>query len=221
MIEAVIFDMDGILLDSEPFWQEAEIEVFATVGIQLTRLQCIETTGLPVQDVVAYRFNQKPWNSKSIKQVADEILAGVVKRVHEKAVPLDGIPDILKFFKDRKIPIALASSSSMRLIDTALKKLSLENVFQAIHSAESEEYGKPHPAVFIETAKLLNVNPERCLVFEDSFNGLIAAKAARMKTVVIPMSAQWNETRYDIADLKLKSSAEFSEIHWNKLNALV
>ena len=220
MIDAVIFDMDGVLLDSEPFWQDAEIEIFATVGIHLTRTQCIETTGLPVNDVVAYRHKQNPWNHKSLEQVCDEILAGVERRVRERAVLLDGVLDVLEFFKNRRITIALASSSALRLINTVLNKFSLENTFAVVHSAEREEYGKPHPAVFLTTAKHFGIPPAHCLVIEDSFNGLIAAKAARMKTVVIPMAEQWNEARFDIADSKLKSLREFSEQQWNRLNAL-
>jgi sugar-phosphatase len=220
MIDAVIFDMDGVLLDSEPFWQEAEMEVFATVGIQLTRAQCIETTGLPVNDVVAYRHIQNPWNHKSLEQVSDEILAGVEMRVRERAVLLDGVMDVLEFFKNLRIPTALASSSAMRLINTVLNKFSMENTFRVVHSAEREKYGKPHPAVFLKTAKHLRIPPAHCLVIEDSFNGLIAAKAARMKTVVIPMAKQWNEARFDIADSKLRSLKEFSEQQWSRLNAL-
>ena len=96
----------------------------------------------------------------------------------------------------------------------------MENIFRVVHSAEQEEYGKPHPAVFLTTAKHLRISPAHCLVIEDSFNGLIAAKAARMKTVVIPMAEQWNEARFDIADSKLKSLREFSEPEWNHLNSL-
>ena len=220
MIDAVIFDMDGVLLDSEPFWQEAEIEIFATVGIHLTRAQCIETTGIPVNDVVAYRHIQNPWGHKSLKQVSDDILIGVDQRVRERAVPLDGVMNALEFFKKRRIPTALASSSAMRLITTVLNKFSLEKTFTVVHSAEQEEYGKPHPAVFLTTAKHLRISPAHCLVIEDSFNGLIAAKAARMKTVVIPMAEQWNEARFDIADTKLKSLRDFSEQLWNHLNTL-
>jgi mannitol-1-/sugar-/sorbitol-6-/2-deoxyglucose-6-phosphatase len=217
MIKAAIFDMDGVLLDSEPFWQEAEMEVFASVGIHLTRAQCIETTGLPVNDVVAYRYNQNPWNDKSLNQVSDEIVTGVELRVRERAVLLDGVLDILEFLNVRRIPIALASSSDNRLISTVLKTLSLEHTFSVVHSAEDEAYGKPHPAVFLTTAKLLNISPEHCAVIEDSFNGLIAAKAARMKTIMIPMAAQWGETRFDIADIKLHSLKEFSEQHFASL----
>jgi mannitol-1-/sugar-/sorbitol-6-/2-deoxyglucose-6-phosphatase len=220
MIDAVIFDMDGILLDSEPFWQEAEMEIFASVGIPLTREQCIETTGLPVIDVVQYRYTQHPWSHKSLKEVSNEILNGVELRVRRHAVPLDGAINVLEYFKHRQITTALASSSPMRLIQTVLEIFSLENAFTVIHSAEQEEYGKPHPAVFLTTAKRLNVPPPHCLVIEDSFNGLIAAKAARMKTMVIPMVSQWHEIKFEIADLKLKSLTEFSEDRWNDLNAL-
>jgi mannitol-1-/sugar-/sorbitol-6-/2-deoxyglucose-6-phosphatase len=220
MIHAVIFDMDGVLLDSEPFWQEAEMEIFATVGIHLTREQCIETTGLPVTDVVQYRYAQHPWNHKSLKEVSNQILDNVELRVRLHAIPLDGAIDVLDFFNHRQMRTALASSSPMRLIKTVLEKFSLKNTFDIIHSAEQEEFGKPHPAVFLTTAKRLKVSPTHCLVIEDSFNGLIAAKAARMKTIVVPMNTQWHETRFDIADLKLESLTGFSQDKWNYLAAL-
>ncbi len=212
--------MDGILVDSEPYWQDVEMEIFSTVGLQLTRIQCMETMGLPVEEVVEYRFKQHPWEKKSREKVTSEIADGVEERIRKSAVPLAGVPEALEFFRSRGIPMALASSSSTRLINAVLTKLSLENIFRVVHSAEHEKHGKPDPAVFLTTARLLKTDPSRCLVFEDSFNGLKAAKTAGMKTVVIPTVSQWNENRFDIADLKLKSLAEFKELHWNKLNAM-
>jgi len=220
MIEAVIFDMDGVLLDSEPLWHEAEIAAFENVGIHLTNEMCMETTGVRIDEVVAYRFHQKPWKSKSQEEVRDAILAGVEQRILERSAPLDGSLETMNIFRSRNIPIALASSSPMRLINAVLNKFAIQNIFVKIHSAEHERFGKPHPAVFLTTAKELHTNPACCLVFEDSFNGLTAAKAAKMKVVAIPIAEQWNDTRFDIADLKLKSLIEFSENHWKRLKEL-
>jgi mannitol-1-/sugar-/sorbitol-6-/2-deoxyglucose-6-phosphatase len=220
MIQAVIFDMDGVLLDSEPFWQDAEMEVFQTVGISLSRAQCIELTGLPTRELVAHCYKQKPWNHKSPEQVAEEIIRGVEERVAQCAIPLTGVREMLGFFRSHQLPLAVASSSPVTLIRSVLNKFSLTDVFSVIHSAEFEEYGKPHPAVFLTTAKQLHVDPIQCLVIEDSFNGLLAAKAARMKTIVIPMEAQRNESRFTIADLKLESLSEFSIMHWNMLQTI-
>ena len=216
-MNAVIFDMDGVLLDSEPFWQDAEMEVFRTVGIHLTRAQCIDMTGLPTKELVTQCFKNYPWNHKSVEQIIEEILAGVEKLISTHAVPMEGVLDLVEFFRSRKLPMAVASSSPLSLIHTVLRKFSLTETFSCIHSAELEEYGKPHPAVFLTTAKHLGVDPTQCLVIEDSFNGLLAAKAARMKTVVIPMQSQQGETRFSIADVKLNSPKEFSENHWNIL----
>ena len=220
MIKAVIFDMDGVLLDSEPFWQEAEIEVFASVGIKLTREQCIETIGLPVKDVVSYRYQQNPWNNKSQKQISGEIFSSVEQKVLQRAVLLDGVISVLEMLDKLRIPKALASSSSMQLINTVLKKFFMEKTFDVVHSAEYEKYGKPHPAVFLTTAGRMSVSPQNCLVVEDSFNGLIAAKAARMKTLVVPMAEQWNQKRFDIADCKLRTLKDFTEQQWEIINSL-
>jgi mannitol-1-/sugar-/sorbitol-6-/2-deoxyglucose-6-phosphatase len=217
MIDAVIFDMDGVLLDSEPLWHEAEIAAFSEVGIHLTPEMCMETTGLQIEEVVAYRFLQKPWKTRSKRSVRDAILKGVEQRVIERSIPLKGSLETLEFFHRRKIPVALASSSPMQLINIVLNKFSIKKIFTAVHSAENEQYGKPHPAVFLTTAKRLHSAPIKCLVFEDSFNGLVAAKAARMKSIVIPAAAEWHERRFDIADLKFRSLTEFSEKHWNIL----
>jgi mannitol-1-/sugar-/sorbitol-6-/2-deoxyglucose-6-phosphatase len=219
MIEAVIFDMDGVLLDSEPFWHDAEMEVFATVGLHLTRQQCMETMGVPVDGVVAYRFSQHPWNNKTQEQVTKEIFDGVIRRIRAHGVLMDGVSDIIKFFQSNHLPLALASSSPVRMIEIVLEKIGLQNIFPVIHSAEHEEYGKPHPAVFLSTAKELGIDATHCLVIEDSFNGLIAAKAARMKTLVVPIVQQQHEARFDIADLKLASLADFSKEHWQHINA--
>ncbi len=128
-----------------------------------------------------------------------------------------GVDYILNFFKSRGIRIALASSSHFRVIEAVLSKLDLHGEFEVIHSGELEEYGKPHPAIYISTLKKLNLNHDQAIALEDSFNGLLAAKAARLKTVVILENSVWSQTKYDMADLKLRSLPEFSEGHFKSL----
>jgi sugar-phosphatase len=119
--------------------------------------------------------------------------------------------EILEFFKNKSLRLALASSSPMLLIDTFLEKFHLQKYFEVKHSAEFEEYGKPHPGVYINTARMLNVHPSACLAFEDSFNGVLAAKSAMMKAVAVPDEYHFPDKRFAIADLKIKSLEEFGE----------
>ena len=217
MIKAAIFDMDGVLIDSEPLWQEAEKKVFATVGIHLTTEMCFETMGMRTDEVVAYRYKKQKWHSKSQEEVADEIMDELEELIRQKGRAMPGVSHIFEFFKKRNVRLALASSSHMRVINTALKKLTLTDVFEIIHSGEFEKNGKPHPAIYVSTLKKLNLHVDEAIAFEDSYNGLIAAKSAGLPTVAIPEQSVWHESKFDIAFLKLKSLKQFSEQHFQTL----
>ncbi len=211
MIRAVIYDMDGLLLDSEPLWQEAEIRVFGGVGISLTREQCMEFMGVPVGEVVARRFREKPWSGRTREQVKDEIIAAVEALVLERGRPLPGVRESLAYMRRKELACALASSSAMRLIETVLQKFGLNDSFSVVHSAEQEEHGKPHPAVFLTTARKLGIDARECLVLEDSVNGVIAGKAAGMQVIAIPAAHHRNDPRFAIADLRLRSLEELGD----------
>ena len=214
MVESVIFDMDGLLIDSEPFWREAEIEVFREVGVHVTDAMCEEIMGLRIDEVVLHWYGRFPWNHVALKTVADRIVDGVVRRVEERGSPMPGVMAILDFFARRKVPMAIATSSVQRLADAVVRKLQFGDCFRFIQSAETLPLGKPHPDIFLKTARVLGVDPVQCLVFEDSMNGVIAAKAARMKSVCVPAPHQFSDPRFAIADLKLESLTQFTEDHW-------
>lgn len=218
MPEAIIFDMDGLLIDSEPFWQQAEIEVFADVGLTLTFPLCQQTTGLRIDEVVNYWYQRHPWKGISQETIAERIVSRVVELIETQGVAKKGVYDLLTFLETINLPLALASSSAYILIEAVIKRLDLKGQFQLIHSATAEAYGKPHPAVYLTTAKKLGVTPTECLALEDSFNGVLSAKAARMTCFAVPEKYPEFDPRFIIADEIFSSLLEVKTALKEKLD---
>lgn len=208
-MKAVIFDMDGVLIDSEPLWKIAEIEGFGKVGINLTRTDCEETVGLRIDEVVKLWHKKVGWQGKTIQAVTDDIVDILVREINQQGKALPGVLESLTKIRDAGYKIGLATSSYQRIIHAVLNKLNIEKYFDEVHSAEFEIFGKPHPAVFLTTAEKLHTHPTDCLVIEDSFNGVIAAKAARMKVIAVPEKTHRFDERLRISDGVLGSLEEF------------
>jgi sugar-phosphatase len=217
MIRAVIFDMDGLLIDSEPIWREAEKDVFATVGIELSDEMCFKTVGLRIEEVVEFWRRQYPWTNRSNEEVKNDINKKVIELILQKGNALPGVEKLMQFFAGKNIPMAIASGSYYEIIAAVVKKLNLQSFLKVIHSAEEETHGKPHPAVFLHAAKKLDIPVWECLVFEDSFNGIIAAKAARMKVVAVPEDIHRGKLHFHAADLILHDLNAFTEKEWELL----
>jgi sugar-phosphatase len=217
VIKAVIFDLDGLLIDSEPLWQEAEILIFKRVNINLTHKLCLLTKGLRIDEVVNYWYQKYPWNNLTKKEVEELIIAKVIELIHLKGEPLAGVDKVLSFVRQKQVKLALASSSATIIIQAALQRLKLTDVFTEIYSAESELFGKPHPGVYLTTASKLNVLPQECLALEDSLNGVLAAKAAQMKCIAIPEPLQYDNSKFAIANIKLQSLEQLNDKVWNSM----
>lgn len=209
--KAVIFDMDGLLIDSEPLWQEAGIEGLTPFNIQLSIEQYHSSTGLRTIEWVDHWFNHYGVDKTNATATIRAIEDKAIEKIFQSGKPMPGVEYILNFFLERKYKIGLASSSPMKLIDVVLKKLGIGDMLDAISSAGGLPFGKPHPQVFINCAEALGVAPYHCICFEDSFNGMIAAKAAKMKCVVVPFAEQYQSLKWGAADLKLASLVDFNQ----------
>jgi mannitol-1-/sugar-/sorbitol-6-/2-deoxyglucose-6-phosphatase len=216
-IEAVIFDMDGLLIDSEPLWQDAEVEAFGRVGLRLTRELCARTIGLRVDDVVAYWRALNPWEGASNAEVEAWIIDEGIALIGQRGEPLPGAVEAVNFVRAAGVKVGLASSSPKRMMRAVIERLGLDGAFDCVHSAEHEEYGKPHPAVYLTTARELAVAPTRCLAIEDSLIGVIAARAARMGCVAVPEPPRRDDPRFSIADAVLDSLVDLTPDVWARL----
>lgn len=208
-IDAVIFDMDGVLIDSEPFWREAEVAALAAVGVPIDDEAARATTGLRTDEVVEQWYARHPWPGPTRQEIAAQIVAGLVRLVRERGAAMPGALAAVDTLAAGGYPLAIASSSPSEVIAAIVGRLGIGDRFAVLQSAEHEPYGKPHPAVYIEAARRLGVAPLRCLAIEDSPNGVIAAKAARMRCLAVPDPHLRADRRFHAADATLPSLTAF------------
>jgi sugar-phosphatase len=227
MIKVAIFDMDGVLIDSEPFWVEAEIKVLGELGVPLTPEMTAQIPpGLREDEVVRYWHEQYPWRGVSIGKAADRIERQVAELIRKNGKAMPGVDKAIKLCLSKNLPLAIASSSSLLLIRAVMGKLGIAKDISVVCSAYSEPLGKPHPGVYLRALRELNrvsnnhTREKECLVFEDSLNGIAAAKAAKMQCIAIPRAEFLSDKRFGIADAVIHSLDEVSQELFTKLDRL-
>lgn len=209
---AVVFDLDGLLVDSEPLWRRVERAVFAEVGVDVSEEEARSTTGLRIDEVVAHWASRRPWIGPAVQEVVDRVVAGMVAGLRVETVPQPGVEHALALASGLGVPLALASSSPAAVIDAALDHLGWRAVFAVVESAEHLPRGKPDPGVYLAAAGRLGVDPGACTAVEDSPNGARAAKAAGMRCVAVPAAEHRDEVA-GVADVVLASLASLRTEH--------
>lgn len=199
--KAVIFDMDGVLVDSEKLWKQAEKEVFSSLGVNVTDTDSEVTKSMTTAEVSQFWFNKFPWQSKTLEAVEQMVISRVMELIMTEDCKIDGIKEFIEKLKINNYKIGLATNSPYKIIPIVLGKLEIAGLFDVISSAEFEEKGKPDPAIYINTAAKLNVATKNCFVIEDSNSGILAAKKAGM--TVIAFTNRNPEIFFDIADLTI------------------
>jgi HAD superfamily hydrolase (TIGR01509 family) len=209
VIKAIIFDMDGLLVDSEPYWDRARQKMAAWAGKTWNEDDHKAVMGTSTQEWVAY-MTERLELTLSPQEVQDQIVENLLELYREKIPFLPGAVEAVNLAA-RHFPTALASGAHPSLIDAVTHDPRMVGKFQFIVSADEIGVGKPAPDIYLEAARRLGVRPEDCLCLEDSGNGILSGKRAGMKVVAVP-DPRFPPKREILAqaDLVLNSLADFS-----------
>jgi HAD superfamily hydrolase (TIGR01509 family) len=209
VIEAVVFDLDGVLVDSEHVWDEARQELARERGGRWT-----ESASRDMMGMSSLEWSRYMHDVIGVPDPPEEISAAVVRRLealYRRELPLfDGAREAVERLA-ATWPLGVASSSNRPLIDLVLELSGLHRFFRATVSSEEVPRGKPAPDVYLEAARRLGVDPGRCAAIEDSHNGIRSAKAAGMRVLAIPNPRYPpDEEALAQADVVLRSLAELT-----------
>ncbi|MCL4237901.1 MAG: HAD family phosphatase [Anaerolineae bacterium] len=209
MIEAVVFDMDGLLVDSEPLWQQARIAAFGAERLRWTDADQREVMGSSTQAwarQIQTKLDDGTPTEEIIERVLDELVA-----LYRREVPLmPGANEILTLLRGR-YPLGLASGSPYRLIHAALESAGWDGIFDPMLSTDDMPRGKPAPDIYLAITARMGVPVERTAVIEDSTNGILSGVAAGVKVIAVP--ARDHPASDDVlsqASLVLSSLHDFS-----------
>lgn len=183
-MKAVIFDLDGTLIDSMWVWKEIDLEFLEPYGIELPESLQKEIEGKSFTETAQY-FKETFHLPLTVEEMK-EIWNRMAYEKYAREVPLkDGVLDFLRYLKENEIPTGIATSNSRELLHTALDSLGVEGYFQVLCTGCEVEHGKPSPDIYLRVAQELKVAPADCLVFEDLPAGIMAGNAAGMKTCAV------------------------------------
>ncbi len=203
MIKAVIFDMDGVIINSEPLWEKTERILLGRRDIEYNPTYRDKIVGLNQNDSASLLKDTFKL-PESIQALIDERI-GILTPIYEKELELiPGVFSLASELKETGFLLALASSSPYRVVDFVVDRFSLNELFQVVVSGDMIELGKPNPDIYLYAAKTLRVKPNECVAIEDSINGVKSAKSAGLFCIAIP-DKRLIKKDFQIADLLVES----------------
>jgi HAD superfamily hydrolase (TIGR01509 family) len=195
-LQAIIFDMDGLLVDSETVWEAAEIELIESRGRKFDKAVREQFMGMRMDEFFR-RLREAFQLEDSAESLYAELIGTMLELIPERALPMPGAGELLEYVIENRIPCAIASGSPKEVIECVVSSRGWIDVFPLRISADLVARGKPAPDVYLETARQLGVLPENCLALEDSPNGARAAVAAGMVCYAVADKRHMRDDAFD------------------------
>ena len=210
MQKGAIFDMDGLMFDTEQIWQNNWQKIAKEMGVKLAeefKYEICGTNGALMNSII-----EKYYGVKDGGPIAADCKQRVHDDLYESTPEKPGVHEILEFFRDHGVKIAVASSSSEEQIRRNLQNTGTEGFIDAIVSGVGMKRGKPAPDIFLAAAEKIGIDPKECYVFEDAYNGVRAGHAAGCTTIMIPDQVQPDDEIRGLADAVCTSLIEARDL---------
>ncbi len=208
-IQAVIFDLDGTLIDSMWLWQSIDEEYLKLHHIDMPDGFQDDLEGMSFTETARY-FKERFQLSESIEKIKDDWNKMAWDYYAHRVDLKDGVVAFLDYLRNKELPIGIGTSNSRELVELVVSKYHIEKYFTSIRTSCEVDKGKPHPDIYLKVASDLGVDPSTCLVFEDIPNGIVAAKRAGMKVCAIEddFSKAMKDRKVELADYFIESYYE-------------
>ena len=190
---AVLWDMDGTLVDTEPYWMECEVALAAKYGGRWSHEDGLAVVGADLIDAATY-MREHMGIDRTPRQIVEELLDGVVQMVEQEVPWRPGARDLLAELRELDVPCALVTMSWRRFADPVVRAVP-EGSFDAVVCGDEVDHGKPHPEAYLRAAELLGHAPEATVAIEDSPAGAASAEAAGCQVLVVPSHVPVHESR--------------------------
>ena len=207
---AVIFDMDGLLLDTETLWHESEVELFRRHGADFTREDQLAVIGTSRAITARFFAERLGWPVERGDQLVAEMVGLMHERVRKQVNARPGAMELVEGLRHLGgVRLGLASNSPRFLVDEALASAGFADAFEAIVTADDVEHAKPAPDIYLLACERLGIDPSEAVALEDSASGVTAAKAAGLTCIAVPM---FTETDVSAADRVIESLEELLQV---------
>ena len=210
MIQTVIFDMDGVIIDSEPVYFRIDKQMFEELNIAVSfeeHCTYVGTSSQNMWDAIIKKHRLPDHPGELMRKEYNLYMDYLVSA--KNLQPIDGVMELINDLHDNNFKLILASSSRMETIDIILKRFKLSDLFIARVSGSELAHSKPHPEIFLRSAQLVRSEPKECIVIEDSRNGVAAAKAAGMKCIGF-LNPSSGDQDLKTADMTIRSFKELN-----------